>query len=87
MKIINALTEYLQGIFETGLGFLHTLLGFIIVRLYYSIPVYLVWTFIIANIYTIPAIPFFAWWAILVAFDCFRFDITKLYTPNVNNEQ
>jgi len=87
MQIINFLTNYLQGIFETGVGFLQTLFGFIIVRFYYSIPISLVWTYIIVLIFPVPAIPFLAWWAILVAFDCFRFDITKLFIPNNDSEQ
>lgn len=81
MKIIGTITHYLWGLFETGWGFLQTLLGFMLIRFYYAIPVYFIWTFVVAKFMVVPEISYIAWWAILIAFDCIRFDITKLYSP------
>ena len=87
MKIIGTVLGYLQGILETGNGFLLTLMGFIIVRFFYSIPVYLIWGMVVVKIFAVPPISFFAWWAMLTAFDCVRFDITRLYAPINNYEE
>jgi hypothetical protein len=86
----------IRTIYETGLGFLQTLMGFIIVRFFYSIPIFLVWSVVLIPytkimlngkmIFLLPEFPFWGWWVILVAFDCFRFDILKLVNPSNFNE-
>jgi hypothetical protein len=66
------------GFFETGLGFLQILLGFIIIRFYYAIPLWLIWSFIVVSYISVPKLNFVEVWAILIGFDCIRFDVTKI---------
>ena len=76
-NLLETLLSMVFGVYETGLGFLQTLMGFVVVRLFYAIPVWLVWAVIIVRNFNVPNFNFIEVWAILAAFDCFRFDITK----------
>ena len=76
-NLLESLVSIIIGIWQTGMGFIQTFFGFAVVRFYYAIPIWIVWSFIVAPQFALPQLNFLEIWGILIAFDCFRFDITK----------
>lgn len=86
-NFLNTLLGMVIGFLETGMGFLQTLFGFMVIRFFYSIPVWLVVNFILTPQFGLPTMSYIDVWLILIAFDSIRFDITKFITlPNKEKE-
>ena len=86
-SLLNSILGIFIGIYQTGLGFIQTFFGLAIVRFFYSIPIYIVWTFMVTSKINLPELSFVEIWAIFTAFDCARFDITKFTTSYQREEE
>lgn len=76
-NFFESLFGIIYGIWQTGIGALQTFFGFATVRFFYSVPVFLLWAFVISPKFELPDLSFIEIWFILIAFDCIRFDITR----------